>query len=198
MVYGNVPIFLWINENLTPQFGQLARVLSAFGESIPMGMLVFLAFFISVRSAFAVGFSWLLGSCFSWLFKFGLASEALRPEKYFLNLGQVIQTVSGVKVHHYHSFPSGHTLTAFTIAFMVPFLFKNLNVKWMSLLWIAALFCGISRMVLAQHWPIDVLGGMAFGTITALLTVWIFAQLPDYQIFKFKLSVTGFRKIESL
>ncbi len=79
----------------------------------------------------------------------------------------LFHSVQGVELHSLNSFPSGHTTTAFTIFLLATIL---INKKWIlpiGLLY--ASLAGYSRIYLAQHFPIDVSGGI----IAAILTIWI-------------------------
>lgn len=74
--------------------------------------------------------------------------------------------VAGVELHTLNSFPSGHTTTAFTIFLMACFF---VNKKWMIAPSLAlALIAAYSRVYLAQHFPIDLAGGMLSATITII------------------------------
>jgi membrane-associated phospholipid phosphatase len=64
-----------------------------------------------------------------------------------------------------HSFPSGHTVTVFTLAGILVFYFRSIFVR--TVLVLLALFVGISRISVGVHWPADVLAGAALGTIFA-------------------------------
>ena len=78
---------------------------------------------------------------------------------------QRIHTVPGVELHTAYSFPSGHTATAFTI-FLLACLFVRRS--WIVPVgFVYAILVGYSRIYLAQHFPLDVGGGM----ITALITI---------------------------
>lgn len=63
------------------------------------------------------------------------------------------------------SFPSGHTLAAFETAVTI-FLF---NKKFGIPAIIIAILIGISRLYLFVHFPTDVLGGAALGTILSVI-----------------------------
>jgi undecaprenyl-diphosphatase len=58
------------------------------------------------------------------------------------------------------SFPSGHTITAFTIAFSVGFFYPGM----LAALLVVATIIAVSRIVLGMHFVSDVLIGAAIGT----------------------------------
>jgi len=64
------------------------------------------------------------------------------------------------------SFPSGHTLSAFSLYFFVALLLKNK--QWGLPLFIIALLVGISRIVLTQHFLSDVYVGAICGVLIAI------------------------------
>lgn len=72
-----------------------------------------------------------------------------------------------------YSFPSMHTATAFAVSVVV--LYKNKAVGCV-LIALAALI-GVSRIYLNMHYFTDVVAGMAFGTLFALLTVFAARRL---------------------
>lgn len=63
------------------------------------------------------------------------------------------------------SFPSNHTAVAFAMAYLV----LRLYPAWynVALLYLLAVFIGLSRVYLREHYPLDVLGGAALGTYIA-------------------------------
>lgn len=66
---------------------------------------------------------------------------------------------------NYHSFPSGHTMLAFTNAYAIAKQFKNPWVK--AGIYTIGLVPGVSRLWEGQHWLSDV----AFGVVLSILTV---------------------------
>lgn len=89
----------------------------------------------------------------------------------------LIHTVKGVEIHFSGSFPSGHTTTAFCIYFLLCYLVQK---KWLIFLGLfIACLVGYSRIYLAQHFAIDVAGGI----INAIISTYV-ALLLSSKIFK--------------
>lgn len=184
LMLGNEDLFLWVNQFLTPKFGAVSKVLTKLGTFWPMAWLLAISYRRELRKMLAVLLTWLFGACLSWLFKLWLMQGALRPFPYFGQKGIALNVVEGVDIHHYNTFPSGHTLTAFS-ALLVYAYVRNEDFKlWqVAVLWFLAIGCGISRLVLVQHWPTDVLGGIFLGILAALLAVWVSIRLPQRELF---------------
>lgn len=63
------------------------------------------------------------------------------------------------------SFPSGHATVAFAMAFSLYFYNKKLGV----ILLILALIVGLGRIYVGVHYPLDILGGILIGFLSAFL-----------------------------
>jgi membrane-associated phospholipid phosphatase len=73
-----------------------------------------------------------------------------------------------------HSFPSGHTATAFTVAGVVVLSGCGFWTAVFSLA--AATLVGLSRIAAAVHWPVDVAAGAVLGWLSAAAGVLIAAK----------------------
>lgn len=71
----------------------------------------------------------------------------------------------------YASMPSGHATTVFAAAIAIGAMFPRARV----VMWIYAGLVALSRVVLAAHYPSDVIAGAAVGTAGALFVRWWFA-----------------------
>lgn len=87
--------------------------------------------------------------------------------------------VVGVTLHDHHSFPSGHTASAFALATVMVLVFKKRKISIPCIVW--ASMVGYSRIYLAQHFLIDVLIGMFLGIICALMGYY---QIYDLKLFR--------------
>ena len=70
---------------------------------------------------------------------------------------------------YYHSFPSGHTVTIFTLAGILIFYFQS-SIGRIGLISLAFLV-GMSRIAVGVHWPADVLAGAALGISCATIGI---------------------------
>jgi membrane-associated phospholipid phosphatase len=84
----------------------------------------------------------------------------------------IIRKIEGVPVHRNHSFPSGHTSTAFSMALLLAATMKRK--LWCFVLPFIAFLVGYSRVYLSQHFVTDVCAGMLIGMVTAYLSLLIY------------------------
>jgi len=73
--------------------------------------------------------------------------------------------------HHFHSFPSGHCMAAFTLATSLSYLFPRFRIYFFSV----ATVLTLSRVLLLGHYCSDILGTAAFalligGSVHAMIT----------------------------
>ena len=71
------------------------------------------------------------------------------------------------------SFPSGHTMTAFSIALVVSYFYPSLE----GPLFFTALSIGVSRIVLGMHFLSDVLAGVILGVVLGCTSITAFAAM---------------------
>lgn len=69
------------------------------------------------------------------------------------------------------AFPSGHTVTIFTLTGILMFYFRS-AVARLSMVFLAFLV-GMSRIAVGAHWPADVLAGAALGLMCAVTGVYL-------------------------
>lgn len=82
-------------------------------------------------------------------------------------LGESLHRVPGVDIHHWQSFPSGHTAAAFTAFGLLAHMLRK---PWQQMLCVlASATVGFSRMYLGQHYLRDLAGGIAVALIVLLI-----------------------------
>jgi membrane-associated phospholipid phosphatase len=84
----------------------------------------------------------------------------------------IIHKIKGVPLNRMHSFPSGHTSTAFTMSLLLCAIMRNRVLAFV--LPFIALLVGYSRIYLAQHFLTDVCAGIAIGIISSFFALWIY------------------------
>lgn len=100
---------------------------------------------------------------------------AMEPSQFHI-IGPVLE---------FHSFPSGHTLSAFALLAVV-----MAGRRWGLWAWVGlmlAMGVGLSRVAVGAHWPADVLAGAALGWVCGTFTrawgdQWLQRQSPERQL----------------
>ena len=168
IVIGKNDFFLLLNVDLGTLFDYFFRFWTNLGDGI-VWVMVAILFFIYHKKKFPLLIAtFMLSTLFTQITKHFIFSETLRPTAAIANF-QMIHTVPGVELLSANSFPSGHTATAFCIFLLTSILVKN---NWVVAIgFICALLVGYSRIYLAQHFPIDVGGGMITAVICLLISL---------------------------
>jgi membrane-associated phospholipid phosphatase len=99
--------------------------------------------------------------------------DLVRPKLFFDDFFD-LHKVEGIDIHAQHAFPSGHTATAFTIALIFSLYVKNKN--WSFVFILAALFVGLSRIYLLQHFLVDIYFGSLIGIISVILSDYLIGK----------------------
>jgi undecaprenyl-diphosphatase len=131
--------------------------------------LVILIFFKKHRKlALLIVIAYLLSGIFSQIFKTIITSP--RPSVYFAahKCKFYLDTFVNSRVG-FRSFPSGHSASAFAMATIFSTYFTRKYVSIFSLLF--GILIGYSRIYLAHHFLIDVLGGAIIGVLFASLSI---------------------------
>ncbi|MEQ1623335.1 MAG: phosphatase PAP2 family protein [Sediminibacterium sp.] len=170
LFFGKIPVFLFFNADLGHFADLFFEYFTYLGDGliwIPIALffiwkqrqhLVLLISTISTSTLLAQGIK-----------NFVFTAEP-RPTTLITDRS-LIHTVKGVELHGFYSFPSGHTTTACCI-FLLACLF--LPKKWIVPIGLTyALLVGYSRVYLAQHFPLDVGGGLLVGSISVWLSFFL-------------------------
>jgi len=165
-------LHLWMTSFNSPSGDVFFHYYTFIGDWIPyaaVGLLLFYKF----RTALFVLVSQALISIIikqTW--------NELRPVLYFNQHFPSVRLhlVAGEHMNLYHSFPSGHTITAF--AFFLALAFYTTKPTLHFVYFVLALLVGLSRIYLSQHFAIDVLIGSLIGVFGTILCKYYFDKLP--------------------
>jgi membrane-associated phospholipid phosphatase len=121
----------------------------------------------SYRAALLLITSYAVSSIVAQILKYSF--DMPRPKVYFSHQLDRIHFVKDLYILSVHSFPSGHTVTAFSAGVVLTYLVKNK--VWGALFLLIALIVGYSRMYLSQHFFEDVTVGSVIGVL--ITVVWL-------------------------
>jgi membrane-associated phospholipid phosphatase len=171
LIYGKENSFLVINTYNSPQFDYVFRFWTYLGDGIiwvPLFAYVLLFkrdYFVAILTAL------IICTVLTHVLKRIVYPDAFRP---IVVLADKVRAIPGYYMNRQHSFPSGHTSTAFTLALLAAFIVRR-NF-WAYFFPVIAFFVGYSRVYLAQHFVTDVLAGMFIGIVSAYLSLLIYQQ----------------------
>jgi membrane-associated phospholipid phosphatase len=127
--------------------------------------------FVSKYKAIVMIASYTFTSLIAQLIKYNIPGENFRPRSHFWLDSHRIHFVDGVEIMVSHSFPSGHTTSAFSMFLLFSIFVKNRLLSFVF--FVMALMVGYSRMYLGQHFFADVYGGAIIGTFLTLITYYL-------------------------
>jgi membrane-associated phospholipid phosphatase len=164
-------IYFAVNSRYSNCADTIAPFVTDIGNGWTTVVLCVILLLFDYRKAFLLASSYVLtGFVFAQSLKF--IFDAPRPKLYFQNQLSRIHFVKGTEILSTHSFPSGHTITAFSTAIVILYFLKNKT--WGFALLLVAICVGYSRMYLSQHFFEDVTIGSVVGVFVTLIWVnWI-------------------------
>ena len=169
IIFPKGEIFLGINGNAFPLADKFFFYVTTLGDGIFIGICLIPLAFISVRYAFLTLIAYLTSGGAAQLIK--RISDLPRPKGYFADTS-VIHFVQGLNVSSHHSFPSGHTASAFSLFLLLGFITKN---KKFGLLYFALAFAvALSRVYLAEHFFMDIYVGSVLGVAFTIFVYYYF------------------------
>ena len=174
LILGKNGSFQLINGNHNDIADQFFKYFTHYGDGVMWVPLGLFCFFFKRKYFIAVLAGAIISTLLAQFLKRVVYPEELRPISY-LSESFPVHQIAGVEMRRLHSFPSGHTTTAFTMALIMSHM---INKKaWSIALPLLALIAAYSRVYLAQHFPTDLLGGMFIGIISAISALLIYKKI---------------------
>lgn len=171
LINGKENSFLVINKYNSPQFDYVFEYWTYLGHGmiwVPLFVYVLLFkrnYFVAVLAGL------IFCTILTQFIKRVVFPNDFRP---IVVLANKVRAIPGYYMNREHSFPSGHTSTAFTLALLCAFIVKR-NF-WVYFFPLIAFFVGYSRVYLAQHFVTDVLAGIFIGVISSYLALLVYEQ----------------------
>lgn len=170
--FGKDNMFEVSHPTFHPHFDFIFKYLTHLGDGITAYLIaIFLILFVGKKHGIATISALLVSSGIVQYFKNFIFEGAPRPAEYFKDTPDKIIAVKDVVLHHFNSFPSGHSTTAFTLACCIAFKYEK-KISQILLL-ISALIVAFTRVYLGQHFPDDIMAGAIIGDLTALTVFYI-------------------------
>jgi len=140
------------------------------GDGLTCVLITLLLFCFNYRWGLLMGTSYAITSLLSQVLKF--AFDAPRPIIYFRNEVSHMYLVKGVEMLETHSFPSGHSISAFSMGIILTYITPKKS--WGVLFLGAAFLVAYSRVYLSEHFFEDVTVGSVVGVfITIFWITWL-------------------------
>ena len=164
-------IVLWFNARHTVQGDFFFKYWTYLGDGVLLGVVALYFLFKHLFKFYFLLLAVALQTVFVHIFKQWLSAGEPRPKTFFADQIDQLNFVEGVTVRGYDSFPSGHTASAFTLAFFLIWISRSLG--WSFTIFSAAVMVGLSRIYLLQHFARDVYVGSAFGILSVVIAWFI-------------------------
>lgn len=133
-----------------------------------------LGFFVKLRWGIISLFTYTVSGLLAQFFKKIVFGPLPRPLKYFEGNEDLVP-IEGIHNAYVHSFPSGHTTTAFALLSLIALLYSgNKGVAFLCAN--LAILTAVSRIYLAQHFTEDVLAGIFLGSTCSILFYYWFEE----------------------
>jgi membrane-associated phospholipid phosphatase len=178
LIFSQTELFLFFNSHYSQPTDFFFRYWTNLGDGI-FAVAVAIAFllFRNYKHALLMAAVYAVSSLLAQALKRFVFAEIARPSAFFKGKPIELHFTDGVEILCCHSFPSGHTATAFGVFCLLFFIDANkIRGLWYLL---AAFLVAYSRIYLAEHFFVDVYAGSLIGVLTAIFCWLWFEKLPE-------------------
>lgn len=174
LLYTKGQLIHWVNDHYNVWTDLFFDYATYLGDGAFFGVVIVVMFFLARRLGELALASFAVSSLLSVFFKQVVFPGRFRPLKYFEHSRWEYHLIKGLKIHEYNSFPSGHTISAFTLFGMLALLDTRKNWGWFWALLAATV--GYSRVYLFQHFVEDAFAGALIGVLSITGVYWAFTR----------------------
>ncbi len=169
IVFGREQSQIFINRLNSQFLDQFFKYVTYLGSGYFFVLVIFLVAIFRGKASGGLIVAAILSTIFVQAFKHTIGGY--RPYAFFeMYSDYSLHLVSGVKMLRMHSFPSGHTATAFAVFFYLAALTRK---NWLKVSYLLlAVLVAYSRVYLSQHFVIDVVGGSFIGVLSSYVGLW--------------------------
>lgn len=164
-------LHLWFNQWVSGPSNYFFRFVTLLAEGLFIGLMILIGLIYKVRYGVAGLVGVVASGLLTQFLKRGVFTDHFRPSKLFEGIAD-LNFVEGVALHKAHSFPSGHSTSAFALFLFLSFIVGNRSLKMLCFLF--ALLTAYSRVYLSQHFFEDIYVGSFIGTTICFLSLSIF------------------------
>lgn len=184
---------LWLNQYHSAFLDHLFYYFTYLGDGLVLiPVVIFLLFKRYTLAGLFAFFTIFEAILVQLIFKKWLFAHVDRPASYIPNF-QDLHQVAGENIHHFHSFPSGHTQTIFMIIVFIALACRK-NIYLNSLLIVIAIVTALSRVYLLQHFFIDIWFGAFIGFSIPIIGIYYLQKTEKFPLSKKKFTFQIFTK----
>ena len=186
-IYSKPDIHIWLNRYNSGFSDWVFSHVTFLGDGIFVICIALVLLFYSLRSSVFLLTSYLSTGLVVQILKRIVFADYLRPVKYFNDTVQ-LHLVDGVRLLNGHSFPSGHSASAFALFLSLAVISRNRYIQ--VICFILACTVAYSRVYLSLHFLVDIFAGSMIGVI-GTLTLYIVFYKRDLKWHHWSLIKTG-------
>jgi membrane-associated phospholipid phosphatase len=173
--FSQTELMQWVNAHTSPAADLFFTYATYLGDGAFFALVILALLLRSYRWAIKSLLAFLLTTLVAQGLKRLVFADHPRPAKFFAENALPFRPVEGVELAYYHSFPSGHSTSAFALFCLLALIVKNK--RWGYAFALLAALTAYSRVYLFQHFVQDVYVGSLIGVVVSTL---IFSVLQHY------------------
>ena len=161
-------------------FDLFYKYITHLGDGVFAFLVAIIFLFFNIRKSVYILLAYIGAASISSVLKHVIYPDITRPHFVFqYYVREKLNVVEDVDLVAFHSFPSGHALSAFALFFCLLFVSRSHFLK--IVFFVLAILASYSRVYLSQHWLIDIYVGSIIGFIFSLLFYVIFYHANKWQ-----------------